>query len=122
MKLYREVLIETIAQAEALPDDAIVINDSGDRYNHVPGRRGGWHSSTEDRDLSEDLASTFLPPKITALVPMEGEEETRVGVDRAEQNLWSMALEASAYGERVSLDGIHMAHRFKTAWMPQERA
>ena len=73
--LYRPVLIETAAQAEALPEGSIVINDDGDRYSRRP-RWGEWHSVADDRDLTEDLDSTFRPPTITALVPIEAEEET----------------------------------------------
>ena len=71
--LYRPVLIESAEQAEALPEGTIVINDQGDRYHRGAG--WGWHSTVGDRDLTEDLDSTFMPPKITALVPVEAEEE-----------------------------------------------
>ena len=72
--LYRPVLIESAAQAEALPEGSIVINNDGDRYSRHP-RWGEWHSVADDRDLTEDLDSTFRPPTITALVPIEAEEE-----------------------------------------------
>lgn len=119
MKLYREVLIESIEQAEALPIGTVAKKEAttvvGGTW-YAPPRvsigRGTW--TGDDLYRSADMVGW------TALVPMEAEEETRVGVDRAEQGLWSMALEASAYGERVSLDGIRMAHRFKTAWMPRD--
>ena len=75
--LYRPVLIETAAQAEALPEGSIVINNDGDRYSRHP-RWGEWHSVADDRDLTEDLDSTFRPPTITALVPIEAEEEWRL--------------------------------------------
>ena len=78
--LYRPVLIETAAQAEALPEGSIVINDDGDRYSRHP-RWGEWHSVADDRDLTEDLDSTFRPPTITALVPIEAEEETVVAIE-----------------------------------------
>ena len=71
--LYRPVLIETAAQAEALPEGSIVINNDGDRYSRHP-RWGEWHSVADDRDLTEDLDSTFMPPTITALVPIEAKE------------------------------------------------
>ena len=76
--LYRPVLIESAAQAEALPEGSIVINNDGDRYSRHP-RWGEWHSVADDRDLTEDLDSTFRPPTITALVPVEAEEETEPG-------------------------------------------
>src|SRR5699024_10157769 len=79
--LYRPVLIESAAQAEALPEGSIVINDDGDRYSRHP-RWGEWHSVADDRDLTEDLDSTFMPPTITALAPIEAEEEwTAMGSD-----------------------------------------
>ena len=73
--LYRPVLIESAEQADALPEGAIVINDDGDRYNRLLGV-GKWHSAADDRGLDEDLDSTYRPRKITALVPIEAEEET----------------------------------------------
>ena len=72
--LYRPVLIESAEQADALPEGAIVINDDGDRYNRLLGV-GKWHSAADDRGLDEDLDSTYRPRKITALVPIEAEEE-----------------------------------------------
>lgn len=73
--VYVPRLIETAAQAEALPEGSIVINNDGDRYSRHPCW-GEWHSVADDRDLTEDLDSTFMPPTITALVPIEAEEET----------------------------------------------
>src|SRR5699024_7130618 len=72
--VYVPRLIESAAQAEALPEGSIVINDDGDRYSRHP-RWGEWHSVADDRDLTEDLDSTFRPPTITALVPIEAEEQ-----------------------------------------------
>lgn len=72
-KIYKPVTITSAKQAEALPVGTVVINDQGDSY--LRGDWGGWHSVATDRDLTEDLDDTFMPPKITALVPIEAEEE-----------------------------------------------
>src|SRR5690625_8033164 len=78
--LYRPVLIESAEQAEALPEGSIVINDDGDRDSRHP-RWGEWHSVADDRDLNEDLDSTFRPPTITALTPIQAHEEYGAGGD-----------------------------------------
>ena len=84
--VYVPRLIESAAQAEALPEGSIVINNDGDRYSRHP-RWGEWHSVADDRDLTEDLDSTFRPPTITALVPIEAEEETREHPSRVEERV-----------------------------------
>ena len=85
--LYRPVLIESAEQAEALPEGSVVINNDGDRYSRHP-RWGEWHSVADDRDLTEDLDSTFRPPTITALVPIEAEEEFGAGGDGMDEDFY----------------------------------
>lgn len=71
--LYRPVEITSAEQAEALPDDAIVIGvETGERY----ARRfeGDWWGVTElGTSLAVDLDAGDA---VTALVPIEAEEET----------------------------------------------
>src|SRR5699024_6091456 len=121
--LYRPVLIESAAQAEALPEGSIVINDDGDRYSRHP-RWGEWHSVADDRDLTEDLDSTFRPPTITALVPIEAEEEAR-GITtwpRPDNAPWPERsdLYSNSAGEHYYRDEDGVAHDITeemTAWL-----
>ena len=69
--LYKPVLIESVEQAEALPDDAIVISDGGDRY-----RRSGKDWMGVAGELPSYLDVDLLcNERITALVPIEAEVE-----------------------------------------------
>ena len=69
--LYKPVLIESAEQAEQLPDDAIVISDGGDRY-----RRSGRDWMGVAGELPGYLDVDLLcNERITALVPIEAEEE-----------------------------------------------
>lgn len=70
--VYVPVLIETAAQAEALPDGAIVIGvETGERYTRA--FEGDWWGVTEmGTSLAVDLDSGDA---VTALVPVEAEEE-----------------------------------------------
>lgn len=100
--LYVPLPVETVEQAAALPPDAIVVNDLGDRYNRLP--RGDWHSIDSDRGLDEDLdAGGIAPPIITALVPVEADEDRRPrpGTVRT----WGM-----------SADDVAEQRRFVTVW------
>src|SRR5688500_15572061 len=85
--LYRPVLIETAAQAEALPEGSIVINSDGDRWSRDP-RWGEWHAVDDGRDPPEARGSRFRPPAVTALVPTEAEEEFGAGGDGMDEDFY----------------------------------
>lgn len=71
--LYKPVKIESTEQAEALPDDAIVIGvETGERYTRA--FESDWWGVTEmGTNLAVDLDSGDA---VTALVPIEAEGET----------------------------------------------
>ena len=77
--LYKPVLIETVEQVKALPDTAIVIGvETGERYTRT--FEGDWWGVTEmGTRLAVDLDAGDV---VTALVPIEAEEETRLHVVR----------------------------------------
>ena len=71
--LYRPVPIKTAEQAEALPKGAVVFDgdpEDGDTYVRVGG---DWHTNGHPGLLFEALD---LGLTVTALVPIEAEEET----------------------------------------------
>lgn len=70
--LYRPVLIESAEQAEALPEEAIIIDDCGDRYTRPSGSGALW--GLADGGIRLDVALA-IGNEITALVPIEAEEE-----------------------------------------------
>ena len=76
MKLYKSALIESAEQAEALPDDAIVIGvETGERYTRTYD--GEWWGVTDmGTRLEVDL---HAGDTVQALVPIEAEEETEPG-------------------------------------------
>ncbi|MGP9682053.1 hypothetical protein [Brachybacterium sp. AOP3-A1-3] len=121
MKLYRPVLIETAEQAEVLPDDAIVISvETGERYTR--GFEGDWWGVTEmGTRLAVDL---YAGDVVTALVPIEAEEEVRVtpeALAEAAQQTLARANRAAATGilppDRLT---IQQQTRYVTPWRAQD--
>lgn len=70
--LYRPVKITSAEQAEALPEGAIVIDDCGDRYTRSGNDGEFWGQADDGTQLSIALA---IGNVVTALVPIEAEEE-----------------------------------------------
>lgn len=72
--LYRSVLIETTEQAEALPPSTPVI--IGPFVAMRPGTEKTWGMSYTDGDYSSaELVASFPAYDLTALVPIEADEE-----------------------------------------------
>ena len=69
--LYYSVPIKTVEQAEQLPEDAIIIDDHGDRFNRHSGQGEFWGAGDGDGiDLDTALA---LGGEVRALVPFEAD-------------------------------------------------
>lgn len=74
MKLYREVKIESAEQAEALPVRTPII--IGPFVAMCPDNESFWGMSYSDADYtSRELVKSFPDYDLTALVPIEAEEE-----------------------------------------------
>lgn len=109
--LYKPVLIESVAQADALPTGTVVINSSGDRYNLTAA--GMWHSVADDRDLTEDIDSSAFPVTITALVPIEAEEEWAITLSD-DPPAWSTATREEAQEAKEHTEPVSV--RYRTRW------
>ena len=74
--LYKPVLIESAAQAEALPVRTPII--IGPFVAMRPDNESFWGMSYSDADYtSRELVKSFPDYDLTALVPIEAEEEKR---------------------------------------------
>ena len=86
MKLYREVLIESAAQAEALPVGTVSIDLDGQGQPRQASIRVrcGWYCTGEvAADGSPWLAPHDAMAGDTALVPIEATEEARISETRS---------------------------------------
>ena len=79
--LYRPVLIESAAQAEALPVGTVG-HEPPHLYAYIKKARNYWRGTGDDAALTD---YEMLP--FTALVPLEAEEETREHPSRVEERV-----------------------------------
>ena len=97
--LYKPVLIESVEQADALPKGSVVFDgdpEDGDTYVRVGGN---WHTNGYPGVLSEALDLGFT---VTALVPIEAEEETTGAlVNRAGDIHWEESRRLATPWESV---------------------
>ena len=112
--LYRPVLIESVEQAEALPEGTIALLPFGHRTKIA----GGWWETPTGGGLDESRAVVGAQ----ALVPIEAEEEwTAMGSDNGEpwiahvghDGIDGSREEAQQYVDRF---GGFIAHRTRTPW------
>lgn len=103
--LYRPVLIESAAQAEALPPSTPII--IGPFVAMRPSTEETWGMSYTDGDYSSaELVKSFRDFDLTALVPIEARRQNGGDVIDPET-------------ERAP--SVH-AHRYVTPWTPTEEA
>lgn len=130
MKLYREVLIESAEQAEALPIGTVALDHPrgtrDDRIPYVKATPDRWASVWDVSALGNIKSYGTAPNEAMvgdrALVPIEAEEEwTAMGSDNGEpwiahvghDGIDGSREEAQQYVDRF---GGFIAHRTRTPW------
>lgn len=105
--LYRPVLIETAAQAEALPGKAVLVFASA-----TTGEV--WSSSLREDVFIDEIFPQFPGEAVQALVPIEAEEEWALIYD-GQPTLCADELDAREWS-RIDGEGQAPSRRYTTPW------